>query len=102
MAFSPFLINLSSAKRKKYLIGNIKIGFKKDYQNCYFDITKEECQNCWQRYYQDKDEYIRGGVDLINYRNQLCNKTADYIYNQSLTKPIFKKYIKEAKKRVSE
>jgi len=102
MAFSHFLINLSPAKRKKYLIGNIKTGFKKDYQNCYFDIAKEECQSCWQRYYQDESEYSREGIDLINYRNQLSEEVADYIYNQSLTKPIFKKYIKEAKKRIFE
>lgn len=102
MAFSPFLINLSPVKKKKYLIGNIKTGFKKDYQSCHFDIGKEKCQTCWRRYYQDENKYSREGIDLINYRNQLSKEVADYIYNQSLTKLIFRKYIKEAKKRIFE
>ena len=102
MAFSPFLINLSIIKRKKYLIGNINKKFKKNYQNCCFDATKEKCQTCWERYYQNKNEFSRQGIDLIDYRDKLSEKVANYIYKQSQTKPIFKKYIKEAKKRIFE
>jgi len=102
IAFSPFLMNLSSQERKRYILGNIKRGFIKKYQNCYPDQNSSQCQNCWSDYYQKADSIKDSGTQLVNWRNQICQEVANYIYRQSQTKPIFKKYIKEAKKRIFE
>jgi len=53
IAFSPFLLNLPEREKRKFIIGNIKKGFKKNYQECFFNSQSAICQTCEIRYYQD-------------------------------------------------
>lgn len=102
IAFSPFLLNLPEPQKKKYIVGHVKNGFIKKYQNCHFHQMFHQCQNCWSDYYQDINELKNEGAQLVNWRNQLCQRTANYIFQQSLSNKNFKKYIEEAKKRIFE
>ncbi len=100
MAFSPFLIN--SKNKKQYIIGNIKDALPEKYIFCNFNLNDKKCRNCWSDYYQNIDEKEEVGAQLVSWRDQLCQRTTEYILQQSLVKPIFKKYIKKAKKRIFE
>jgi sulfatase maturation enzyme AslB (radical SAM superfamily) len=102
ISFSPFLLNLSEPEKEKYIVGNARKGFIKKYQNCRFEQMSYQCQNCWSAYYPDINERKNTGAQLVNWRNQLCQRVADYIYQRSLNNKNFKKYIQEAKKRIFE
>ena len=99
MAFSPFLLNLPESQKKRYIVGNVKKRFIKRYQNCHPGQTPYQCQNCCPDYYQD---IKKSGARLVSWRNQLYQKATDHIYQRSLSDKNFKRYIKEAKKRIFE
>lgn len=100
MAFSPFLIN--SKERNKYIIGNINYDLKEKYRFCKFSFKEEKCKNCW-------NNYTNGGIfdfgqsdDIYKIRDIYSIDLAKKIRDCSRQMPIFKKYIKEAKKRIFE
>ncbi|MBU1177091.1 radical SAM protein [Patescibacteria group bacterium] len=98
--FSPLLIN--SKDKDRYIIGSIKSGFLKKYTSCYFSPNSGECKNCKEEYlFKEKDNYSNS-EDVLNLRNSWSIKLSQKILSRAKTQPVFKRYIREAKKRVFE
>jgi len=100
MAFSPFLINM--ANKEQYIIGTINKGLLKKYKSCHYDLKSKKCKNCWQNYYIERGFGGQGAEEVLKLRDIYSIYLAKKISELSKQEPIFKKYIKEAKKRIFE
>jgi uncharacterized protein len=100
MAFSPFLIN--SKNRERYIIGNIKDGLPKKYIFCNFNSNNEKCKNCWHDYLGDENQDYGNNDKVLKWRDDYSIYLSRKILTPFGQQSIFKKYIKEAKKRIFE
>lgn len=100
MAFSPFLIN--SKDKDQYILGNVNMALLARYRFCDYNSGSENCKNCWQNY-QGKGNFDFGeSNDVLKLRNIYSVYLARKILSLSKKENVFKKYIKEAKKRIFE
>jgi len=100
MAFSPFLLNITSNDR--YLIGNIKKGIIEDkFKECRYNSNSPLCRGCLDNYYVGVNKNVFD-CELLSFRNNYSIRAADFINKMSRKKSVFKEYLKGAKKRIFE
>jgi uncharacterized protein len=97
MAFSPFLLNLP--EKRKYLIGNVKRGFKKNYQQCQFNRNSIRCQTCEISYYQDNPGDRLADL-AYQFYHDWCFKIAKKIEKRAQSEKNFSDYLQEIKTKI--
>lgn len=96
LTFSGFLMN--SGCKERYLIGDIKSGFFGKYSSCEFKLDSIGCRNCKSNYFKVNDP----NSDMYELRNLISLRLAKHIHDISKGNPLYRDYIREAKKRIFE
>jgi MoaA/NifB/PqqE/SkfB family radical SAM enzyme len=96
MSFSPFLIN--SPERKRYIIGNVLDGMPARYAGCVYSPRRRACQECWPGFvpaaYNPAPAYLL--------RNRVSSRMATLVRACAAEHGAFRRYVREARKRVFE
>lgn len=99
MGFSSFFFNLLEKKQKKYIIGNVaEEKIKSKYKNCSYSKNSEQCQKCYDNYFDIPDESLSSKI--VKIRNLFSIDIANEIQDKAKSNRFFKDYVKEAKKHI--
>lgn len=93
LSFYPYI-----TRHHMSVLGSARSGFGGIYATCSFNVSSKRCRRCAEDYYF-KLPSLRGR-EIFHIRNMLSNELASSVNLLGKKAPVFKEYVREAKKRI--
>ena len=98
MFFSPFLAN--AVDRDTYAVGDVREGFRQEYYSCRFSSSGLACWLCRQGDGNLSPGPACSATRVLEIRDYFSRRAAGLILRYGARRPVFRRYIREARKRV--